>query len=494
MAAVQAEDHDGVRVMTVHAAKGLEFDVVAVPDLGRELERRPQPRRHHDRPRPTDDGSGAGSGCGSCSRARRQLGLWELADLNEAESEAEAEEGCRLVYVAASRARDRLILSGIYKPADLEPAEERKPSDTPLRRLLPALAERGFDGDDGEVELPGPAADRRRRADRRPPTASGDPESASRANGARPSSCAASRRRAEDGPFASIDEPPPLLDRGPGAGPGRPPLLLGARPLRAVRLPLLRRAGARRPRGARARARRAGRRGARGPATSCRSRASPAAHALGIGNAVHAALEWSAAARLGGAPGDELLARLLAREGLAGDAEALARARRPGRGLARLGAARRALRGAAARRGAVRARRSAAPSSAARSTCSSSGDGRGPDRGRLQDRRARRTLARPSVAARYAAQRAGLRARRRLGDAGARADRTSSSRRPTTRWSRPSTPTGLRRRPRAPERADRADARGRVRGHARAPTRRSASAARRPRASARGRRWQPARP
>ena len=37
IAAIQAEDHDGVRVMTVHAAKGLQFPVVAVPDLGRDL-------------------------------------------------------------------------------------------------------------------------------------------------------------------------------------------------------------------------------------------------------------------------------------------------------------------------------------------------------------------------------------------------------------------------------------------------------------------------
>src|SRR5207344_2925732 len=36
-AAVQAEGVDGVRIMTVHAAKGLEFPVVAVADLGRDL-------------------------------------------------------------------------------------------------------------------------------------------------------------------------------------------------------------------------------------------------------------------------------------------------------------------------------------------------------------------------------------------------------------------------------------------------------------------------
>ena len=34
-AATAAEGHDGVRIMTVHNAKGLEFEVVAVPDLAR---------------------------------------------------------------------------------------------------------------------------------------------------------------------------------------------------------------------------------------------------------------------------------------------------------------------------------------------------------------------------------------------------------------------------------------------------------------------------
>ena len=36
-AATAVEGHDGVRIMTVHGAKGLEFDVVAVPLLARGL-------------------------------------------------------------------------------------------------------------------------------------------------------------------------------------------------------------------------------------------------------------------------------------------------------------------------------------------------------------------------------------------------------------------------------------------------------------------------
>ena len=156
MAAVQAEEHDGVRVMTVHAAKGLQFPVVAVPDLGRRLN---AGHRHGDI-------LIGGGGDDAASRFGMRLvfpsaesfGLWELAALNEEESAAEAEEGCRLVYVAASRAQDRLVLSGVYKASDLETDGEERPSDTPLRRILPHLAEAGWDGGDAELELPAPRA------------------------------------------------------------------------------------------------------------------------------------------------------------------------------------------------------------------------------------------------------------------------------------------------------------------------------------------------
>ena len=54
-------------------------------------------------------------------------------------------------------AQRRLLLSGTYKPGHLEPGDA-KPGDSPLRRLLPRLVERGFDGEDTELSPPGPAS------------------------------------------------------------------------------------------------------------------------------------------------------------------------------------------------------------------------------------------------------------------------------------------------------------------------------------------------
>ncbi len=216
MAAVQAEGHDGVRVMTVHAAKGLEFPVVAVPDLGRELNAGHQHADLVIGP-PSDDGERR-FGMRLVFPSAGSLGLWELVDLNTAESEAEAEEGCRLVYVAASRAQDRLILSGIYKPSDLEPAEEPKPNDTPLRRLLPALAERGFDG----AEDARSSSRDRCRSTARPGCLDARLRIRISEPGAEASGRAralVSRRRPRTIRWRPRSEPPPLLDPSPGPVP-----------------------------------------------------------------------------------------------------------------------------------------------------------------------------------------------------------------------------------------------------------------------------------
>ena len=120
-AATRAEGHAGVRVMTVHAAKGLEFGVVAVADLGRSLQLGWTPLRRGARPRTTPDG-------GEAARVGVQLGrlgrpgerLHDYEELTELAADREAEEEGRLAYVAATRAKRRLILSGTFNPKTLE--------------------------------------------------------------------------------------------------------------------------------------------------------------------------------------------------------------------------------------------------------------------------------------------------------------------------------------------------------------------------------------
>ncbi|MCB0876559.1 MAG: UvrD-helicase domain-containing protein [Solirubrobacterales bacterium] len=151
-AAVAAEDHAGIRVMTVHAAKGLEFDCVAVADLGRRLAGGGQPPSL----RIAFEGDDLAPRIG-LRLARAGAGTIDLAgyrELNDRAADADAEESGRLAYVAASRARHRLVLSGT-----VDREKELEPDDNPLRRksvlgvLAPAL---GVSGEDGQIVLAEP--------------------------------------------------------------------------------------------------------------------------------------------------------------------------------------------------------------------------------------------------------------------------------------------------------------------------------------------------
>ena len=150
-AAVAAEDHAGVRIMTVHAAKGLEFDCVAVADLGRKLAGGGQPPSL----RLAFDGTSEAPRIG-LRLARAGAGSIDVGgygDLNDSAADADAEESGRLAYVAASRARTRLLLSGTIDPEkDLDRSEQPLRRHSVLSRLLPAL---GASGDD-EVLLAAP--------------------------------------------------------------------------------------------------------------------------------------------------------------------------------------------------------------------------------------------------------------------------------------------------------------------------------------------------
>ena len=131
-APLESEGLDAVRLMTIHRAKGLEFPVVCVADLGR------QGVLGRDRLLVGRDGSvglklqapGGGSAVPALAFSRLEA---------ERAAEEEAEER-RLFYVAMTRARERLILSGA---ADPERRPAPRPGGAPLDWILPAL----LDGD-----------------------------------------------------------------------------------------------------------------------------------------------------------------------------------------------------------------------------------------------------------------------------------------------------------------------------------------------------------
>jgi ATP-dependent helicase/nuclease subunit A len=102
-APVDGVEPDAVRLMTVHAAKGLEFPVVCLADLGR------QPNTQT--PDLLVDGDRVGLRLVRLDGARSVPAL-DYEQLCQERRRAEAEEEDRILYVAMTRARERLLLSG----------------------------------------------------------------------------------------------------------------------------------------------------------------------------------------------------------------------------------------------------------------------------------------------------------------------------------------------------------------------------------------------
>src|SRR5262249_2376397 len=91
---------DGVRLMTVHKAKGLEFPVVILADITARMARSPS-GRYIDPVR------------GLCAV---RIGGWSPVGLigqEGRELERDLAEGVRVAYVAATRARDLLVIPAI---------------------------------------------------------------------------------------------------------------------------------------------------------------------------------------------------------------------------------------------------------------------------------------------------------------------------------------------------------------------------------------------
>jgi ATP-dependent helicase/nuclease subunit A len=127
-APVEGEALDAVRLMTIHRAKGLEFETVCVADLGR------GPWWFPPLIRIGRDGrlglrlSRPGSERAWTTGAHEEIG--------EEQKVAAAAEERRLFYVAMTRARERLILSGAAK---LDSDSWANGSGAPIGWLAPAL-------------------------------------------------------------------------------------------------------------------------------------------------------------------------------------------------------------------------------------------------------------------------------------------------------------------------------------------------------------------
>src|SRR5690606_31897385 len=149
-APIAAEGHDGVRIMTMHAAKGLEFPVVAVPELGRRFGGGSTAPAVRLMPRP--EGGGWLVGLELARLGAPRLALFDCAAIKELERRDQEAEELRLFYVAMTRAKERLILSGQGAPP---PKDGIGPLTPVLTRLLDLLGiEIETDGPPPAVEAP----------------------------------------------------------------------------------------------------------------------------------------------------------------------------------------------------------------------------------------------------------------------------------------------------------------------------------------------------
>ena len=99
-------DDDAVRIMTVHGAKGLEFPIVALSGLTTQF-RGGRPGVEVRFP----------PGAGWAIRLSKRITTADYDDFKPRDEQMDAHERLRLLYVAATRARDHLIVSTHRKPA-----------------------------------------------------------------------------------------------------------------------------------------------------------------------------------------------------------------------------------------------------------------------------------------------------------------------------------------------------------------------------------------
>ncbi|HYN50046.1 MAG TPA: UvrD-helicase domain-containing protein [Thermoleophilaceae bacterium] len=159
-APLEAEALDAVRLMTIHRAKGLEFPVVCVGDLGKDG------REDYGALRISDDGS---LGLRLASMGGGAVDSAELERIKARQKRVGEEEEKRIFYVAVTRAQEHLVLSGATDLEGLPPPDDMK---EPMRWMLQGFAGEGV----RRIELrPGNAEELLPAADRRPDRPEAEP-------------------------------------------------------------------------------------------------------------------------------------------------------------------------------------------------------------------------------------------------------------------------------------------------------------------------------
>jgi ATP-dependent helicase/nuclease subunit A len=125
-AAAEEEGADAVRLLTVHGAKGLEFKVVVLADAGRT-----PPSPAADEILCLPDGRFGFRVINPATGERSAAFGWDA--MREEEQTAGQAENRRLLYVAMTRAIDRLIVSGAVDPGS------RREASAPLHWILERL-------------------------------------------------------------------------------------------------------------------------------------------------------------------------------------------------------------------------------------------------------------------------------------------------------------------------------------------------------------------
>ena len=125
-AVAEEEGSDAVRLLTIHAAKGLEFKVVVVADAGRD-----KAPPASDEILALSDGRFGFRVADPLTSERR--GVYAYEEVKEARKAEERDERLRLYYVAMTRAIDRLIVSGSIDPG--RTSDETTPIGWVLGRL-----------------------------------------------------------------------------------------------------------------------------------------------------------------------------------------------------------------------------------------------------------------------------------------------------------------------------------------------------------------------